>query len=265
MLNRGNLAPSAQALTALLVDDEALARDELSFLLKDFPEVEVAATAANGLEAIRLIERIEPDLVFLDVQMPGLDGLGVIRRLREKDTPLPYFILATAFDNYAVEAFQVEAFDYILKPIEKERLAATLERARRSLAARPARQDAPEFEAVRPPGGYKSKVLVRRDNRNWIVDAADIVYATIDDGLITVVTTAIEGESTYKTIEELQCSLDPEMFWRVHRSWLVNLNRIREVIPWFKSSFQLRMDDKRGTEVPVSRVQTKRLRSLFRL
>lgn len=267
MPNRGNGANTVQTLTALIVDDEALARDELAYLLKDFPDVEIAASATNGLEAIRLIEDVEPDLVFLDVQMPGLDGLGVIRRLREKSAPLPYFILATAFDNYAVEAFQVEAFDYILKPIEKERLAATLERARRSIASRPARPEAPEAEEpqVRPPGGYKTKVLVRRDNRNWIVDAADIIYATIDDGLITVVTSSMEGESTYKTIEELQSSLDPDTFWRVHRSWLVNLNRIREVIPWFKSSFQLRMDDKKGTEVPVSRVQTKRLRSLFRL
>lgn len=263
MSNRGNAATTAQTFTALIVDDEALARDELAYLLKDFPEVEIAATAANGLEAVELIENIEPDLVFLDVQMPGLDGLGVIRRLRETGTPLPYFILATAFDNYAVEAFQVEAFDYLLKPVEKDRLAATLDRARRALALRPARQDEPD--PPRPPGGYKSKVLVRRDNRNWIVDAADIVYATIDDGLITVVTSTLEGESTYKTIEELQTSLDPEMFWRVHRSWLVNIDRIREVIPWFKSSFQLRMDDKKGTEVPVSRVQTKRLRALFRL
>ncbi len=265
MSNRGNAAASTQILTALIVDDEALARDELAYLLKDFPEVEVAATAANGLEAIELIEDIEPDLVFLDVQMPGLDGLGVIRRLREKDTPLPYFILATAFDNYAVEAFQVEAFDYLLKPVEKERLAATLDRARRAIASRPARLDATEPDLPRPPGGYKTKVLVRRDNRNWIVDANEIIYATIDDGLITVVTPTLEGESTYKTIEELQSSLDPEQFWRVHRSWLVNINRIREVIPWFKSSFQLRMDDKKGTEVPVSRVQTKRLRALFRL
>jgi len=263
MANRGSAASAGHTLTALIVDDEALARDELAYLLKDFPDVEVTASAANGLEAIDLIEDIEPDLVFLDVQMPGLDGLGLIRRLREKDTPLPYFILATAFDNYAVEAFQVEAFDYLLKPVEKDRLAATLERARRSLAARPARTEAGEPEVTAGP--HKSKVLVRRENRNWIVDAGDIIYATIDDGLITVVTTTMHGESTYKTIEELQSSLDPEMFWRVHRSWLVNINRIKEVVPWFKSSFQLRMDDKKGTEVPVSRVQTKRLRALFRL
>ncbi|MBM3768586.1 MAG: response regulator transcription factor [Acidobacteria bacterium] len=264
MPNRGAGPVAAQALTALLVDDEPLARDELAYLLRDFPDVEIAATASNGLEAIAMIESIEPDLVFLDVQMPGLDGLGVIRRLREKGTPLPHFILATAFDHYAVDAFQLEAFDYILKPIEKDRLASTIDRARRAIAAKPKLAE-PTVEQEAPAGGYKTKLLVRRDNRNLIVDASEIIYATIDDGLITVVTPSMEGESTYKTIEEMQSNLDPEMFWRVHRSWLVNINRIKEVIPWFKSSFQLRMDDKRGTEVPVSRVQTKRLRSLFRL
>ena len=115
------------------------------------------------------------------------------------------------------------------------------------------------------PSPHRSKILVRKDNRNFIVDAQDVVFATIDEKTITVVGANIEGESTYKTIDELQASLDPEMFWRVHRSWLVNINRIKEVIPWFKSSFQIRMDDKRQTEVPVSRVQTKRLRALFRL
>src|SRR5580700_7112366 len=121
-------------ISALLVDDEQLARDELSFLLKEFPEVEVLATAKNGLEAIKLIENLEPDVVFLDVQMPGLDGLGVIRQLREKNVPLPHFILATAYDQYALEAFRLEALDYLLKPIEKDRLALTIDRARRVVA-----------------------------------------------------------------------------------------------------------------------------------
>lgn len=256
-------AAPVQTITAILVDDEALARDELAFLLKDFPDIEIAATASNGLEALKLIEDVEPDLVFLDVQMPGLDGLGVIKRLREKDIPLPHFILATAFDNYAVEAFQLEAMDYILKPIEKERLAQAIDRARRSIAER--QKPAAEAPVVVRTGPVRAKILVRRDNRNFIVDSQDIIFATIDDGLITVVCQGLEGESTYKTIEELQSNLDPDTFWRVHRSWLVNINRIKEVIPWFKSSFQLKMDDKRGTEVPVSRVQTKRLRTLLKL
>jgi len=111
----------------------------------------------------------------------------------------------------------------------------------------------------------RAKVLVRAAGRNLIVDADDLIYATIEDGLITMVTSTVEGQTNYKTLEELQSSLDPASFWRAHRSYLVNINRIREVIPWFKSSYQLRMDDKKSSEVPVSRVQTKRLRELFKL
>src|SRR6476646_7354565 len=120
-------------LSTLIVDDEQLASDELSYLLKDFADVEVSATGRNGLEAIDLIQKLEPDLVFIDVQMPGLDGLGTIRQLREKGIPLPYFILVTAYDQYAVEAFRLEAMDYLLKPVDKARLEETIERARRAI------------------------------------------------------------------------------------------------------------------------------------
>jgi two-component system LytT family response regulator/two-component system response regulator LytT len=257
------LTRATGTISALLVDDEQLARDELSFLLKEFPEIEVLATAKNGLEAIKLIENLEPDVVFLDVQMPGLDGLGVIQKLREKNVPLPHFILATAYDQYALEAFRLEALDYLLKPIEKDRLALTIERAHKVLAEQ-AKTAQPEA-ALPKPMTQRTKLLVKSSNRNFIVDAQDVVYATIEDGLITVVATGVEGESNYRTIEELQSNLDPDTFWRVHRSFLVNINRIREVIPWFKSSFQLRMDDKKQTEIPVSRVQTKRLRALLKL
>ena len=115
-------------LTTVVVDDEQLACDELSYLLKDFPEVEVIARGSNGLEAVELIQKLEPELVFLDVNMPGLDGLGVIRRLREKEIELPHFIFVTAYDQYAVEAFRLEAMDYLLKPVERGRLAETIER-----------------------------------------------------------------------------------------------------------------------------------------
>jgi two-component system LytT family response regulator/two-component system response regulator LytT len=251
-------------ISTVLADDEPLACDELTYLLKDFPEIEISGTAHNGLEAVRMIEELEPDLVFLDVNMPGLDGLGVIQRLRERDVPLPHFILATAHDHYAVEAFRLEAMDYLLKPVDKERLVQAVDRARRAILERARTAPEPAAEGAQP-ALQRTKLLVKSGQRNFIVDVQDVIYATIDDGLITVVTTALEGQSNYRTIEELQSNLDPAVFWRVHRSYLVNINRIREVIPWFKSSFQLRMDDKKQTEIPVSRVQTKRLRALLKL
>jgi DNA-binding LytR/AlgR family response regulator len=259
-------------LTALLVDDESLAREELKWLLNDFPEIEVVATAANGLDALRLIEETEPDIVFLDVQMPGLDGISVVRNLREKDIPLPYFVFSTAYEQYAVEAFRLEAMDYLLKPVDKSRLAETIERAKRMLGARDAESalDLAHTDLrpadTRPKGNQQhAKIVVKNGNRHLIVDAQDIIFARINEGVITITATQVEGVSSYRTIEELQANLDPDQFWRAHRSYLVNIHRIREVVPWFKSSYQIRVDDKKGTEIPVSRVQTRRLRELLKL
>lgn len=255
-------APIASSISTLIVDDEQLARDELAYLLRDFADVEVVQTASNGLEAIELIQQLEPELVFLDVQMPGLDGLGVIGRIREAGGPAPHFVLTTAYDQYAVEAFRLQALDYLLKPVEKERLADSVGRAKRALEEKPER---PAEIPSHKSSVQRTKLLVKTNNRNLIVDAQDMIYATIDDGTITIVTSEFDGQSNYRTIEELQSNLDPTLFWRVHRSFLVNINKIREVIPWFKSSFQLKMDDKKRTEIPVSRIQTRRLRALLKI
>ncbi|HUE00383.1 MAG TPA: LytTR family DNA-binding domain-containing protein [Bryobacteraceae bacterium] len=250
-------------LTTVIVDDEQLACDELTYLLRDFPEVEVVATARNGLEAVQLIRKAEPDLVFLDVHMPGQDGMAVVRELRESGIELPHFIFVTAYDQYAVEAFRLEAMDYLLKPVDKSRLEETIERAKRS--AQEKKTPEPAMLPALPQTPHRTKLLIRNGNRNFIVDAQDVIYATIDNGMITLVATNVEGHSNYRTIEDLQANLDKDTFWRVHRSFLVNIHKIKEVVPWFKSSYQLRMDDKKHTEVPVSRVQTKRLRELLKL
>lgn len=254
---------SGLAIPTVLADDEEPALNELTFLLAEYPEIEIVARATNGLEAVERIEALEPDLVFLDVQMPGLDGLGVINKLKADGGPQPAFVLCTAFEQYALEAFRVEALDYLLKPVEKDRLAITVDRVRRSMLE-PAQMESPPPPPA-APAASRSKILVRSGGRNLIVDASDVVYATIEDGTISVVTTNLTGQVNYKTIEEFQSHLDPAQFWRAHRSYLVNIDRIREVIPWFKSSYQLRMDDRKGTEIPVSRVQTRRLRELFKL
>jgi two-component system, LytTR family, response regulator len=261
------------ALTTLIIDDEQLARDELAFLLKSVEDVEIVAQGKNGVEAVNLIKEHEPDLVFLDVHMPGLDGFGVIKKLVAQKVPMPQIVFATAFDQYAVKAFEVNALDYILKPFDKKRIAQTVQKAIKNIKDQ--EEEAPPDTASRLESVIKlleskqpqprAKVLIRASGRMILVDQRDICYASIEDGVITVYTSSVEGESNCRTLEELADSLDGNLFWRAHRSYLVNINRIKEVVPWFKSSYQLRMDDKKQAEVPVSRAQTKRLRELFRL
>jgi two-component system LytT family response regulator/two-component system response regulator LytT len=173
-------------------------------------------------------------------------------------------VFSTAYEQYAVEAFRLEAMDYVLKPVDKARLAETIDRARRNLTRREADGAAPA-EPRPKPNPQHAKIVVRSGNRHFIVDAQDIIYATINEGVISIVANQVEGISSYRTLEDLQANLDAEQFWRAHRSYLVNIHRIREVVPWFKSSYQIRVDDKKGTEIPVSRVQTRRLRELLKL
>jgi two-component system LytT family response regulator/two-component system response regulator LytT len=273
------------SISALIIDDEQLARDELKYLLDSVGDVDVIGQGENGIEAVNLIEEYHPDLVFLDVQMPGLDGFAVIQRLVErnrlrnggKDVDLPQIVFATAYDQYAVRAFDVNAVDYLLKPFDRGRVSAAVERARARLnggtptAAEPTssqidallrllnRSQGPERAA--PP----AKLVVQAQSRLLLVDQADVCFAAIDEGVIRIVTRSFEGQSKCRTLEELQELLDPALFWRAHRGFVVNINHIREVVPWFKSSYQLRMNDKQQTEIPVSRAQTKRLRELFNL
>lgn len=255
-------------ISALIVDDEQPARDELAYLLKQIPDVEIIGLGKNGVEAVSLIRELDPDLVFLDVQMPGQDGFGVIKKLLDRNTRLPYFIFVTAYDHYAVRAFEVNAVDYLLKPIERTRLDKALQRVSGMLEASEAafqKLDRLVHMIEERPPAQSTKLVVKSGNRMVLVDSSDIIYATIDDGVIRIVTKDLDGQSNFRTVEELQNNLDPNIFWRAHRSYLVNINRIKEVVPWFKSSYQLKMQDRQETEIPVSRAQTRRLRELLNL
>ena len=258
-------------ITTLVVDDEQLARDELAFLLKGFSDIEVVGQGKNGLEGVNLIRELNPQLVFLDVQMPGLDGFGVIKRLLEKKVRLPLFVFATAYDHYAVHAFEVNALDYLLKPVARSRVERAISKARQLVEASASMNEKLDrlvhMVEERPvaQGSKANKLLVKSGGRLYLVDADDIIYASIEDGVISIVTRDFEGQSNFRTVEELQGNLDPALFWRVHRSYLININRIKEVVPWFKSSYQLKMEDKRQTEIPVSRAQTRKLRELLNL
>ena len=258
------------SINTIIVDDEKPARDELAFLLKGFSEINLLAQGKNGLEAVNLIREHSPDLLFLDVQMPGLDGFGVLKRLVERKLKVPHVVFATAFDHYAVQAFDVNAVDYVLKPFDKTRIAKAIQKAKKEIEAHtsPAErleQLVSQLAAPKPASAQPSKVLVRSQQRMLLVDSSDLIFASIEGGLISVVAKDLEGTSNYRTLEELLAALDQESFWRPHRSFLVNIHHIKEVVPWFKSSFMLKMDDKKQSEIPVSRQQTKRLRELFKL
>jgi two-component system LytT family response regulator/two-component system response regulator LytT len=314
----------ATSLTALIIDDEPLARQELQYLLDAAGDVDVLAQVSNGIDAVDQIRTLKPDVVFLDVRMPGLDGFAVLKKVLslDKRARLPEVVFATAFDQYAVRAFEVNAVDYLLKPFDASRVVKTLDKVRARLALTTIDRAAdrqPEHAAESVPTMIRAtdaadndsdidestaeahtgpgrgtiagivagaeakldallrmierngqpprigKVVVRTQNRLLLVDQKDVCFASIEEGRISVVTNTGEGDSNVRTLEELMDQLDPEQFWRAHRSFVVNIQHIREVVPWFKSTYQLRMDDRKQTEIPVSRSQTKRLRELFNL
>src|ERR1039457_3132121 len=217
-------------LTALIVDDEPLARQELLYLLQSAEGVQVLAQGTNGIEAVELIRTHKPDVVFLDVQMPGLDGFAVLKKLLDKKTDLPQVVFATAFDQYAVRAFEVNAVDYLLQPFDRKRVLKTIEKVRARIAAVTDSAGDTRLDALlklvetrtQPAKPGSGKVIVRALGRLLLVDQREICYASIEGGTISVVTRAVEGESNCRTLEELMDQLDAEMFWRAHRSFVVN-------------------------------------------
>jgi two-component system, LytTR family, response regulator LytT len=257
-------------LRAVLVDDEQLARDELGYLLGQLGGVEVIGQAGNGLEALSTIDRLQPDVVFLDVQMPGLTGFEVARRLLE-GRGASHIIFVTAYDQHAIEAFEVNAVDYLLKPVDQSRLEVAVERARRRMVIdRPAdgvtNADVEKIiQLVTERQSRRERLAIKVAERFLLVQAEEIIYASLADEGITVVTSQYAGTSNYRTLDELHERLDPTVFWRVHRSHLVNINKIKEIVPWFSRNYILRMKDEKSTEIPVSRTQTRRLREYLKL
>jgi two-component system LytT family response regulator/two-component system response regulator LytT len=262
---------AVQTIRAVVVDDEQLARDELCYLLGRVGGVEVIGQAADGVAALKVIEQSRPDLVMLDIQMPGITGFEVARRLFDAGFE-SHVVFVTAFDRHAIEAFEINAVDYLLKPVEAERLGTAVDRVRR-------RMQSDRTPTPLPPSGDLEKILQllsdrqdRRDqlavkvgDRFLLIHAEEIVHASVEDDVITVVTNSLSGTSNYRTLDELQARLDPAVFWRVHRSHLVNIDKIKEIVPWFSRNFLLRMKDSKGTEIPVSRSQTRRLREYLKL
>jgi two-component system LytT family response regulator len=243
---------------ALIVDDEALARSLLSELLAAHAEIEVVGEAVNGYEAVKEIGELAPDIVFLDIQMPKLSGFEVLELLGD-DAPAVVFV--TAYDEYALEAFDVHAVDYLLKPVEPERLAESIARAGGRKATRGGAPAAAELAAAaRPPGRVLERVLFREEGRVHVlaVDRIDFVEAQ-DDYL-----SFASGGKRYRkqqTMTALESELDSARFVRIHRSYLLNIDRLAGLDLYAKDSWLARLAD--GSKLPVSRSGHARLRQLL--
>ncbi len=252
----------AEPIKALIVDDEKLAREELRYHLESLGgKIEVIGEARDGLSALDLVHRLRPDLVFLDVQMPGMDGFGVVERLL-KAGEAPAIVFVTAYDEYAIRAFEVNAVDYLLKPIDGERLKAALSRVSRVVAPALTREELERLLEARSRG-YISRLTARRRDKHLLIDVRDVLYFRVEGGIVTVKTVAGAFDTNFRTLDELEGELDPREFFRAHRGYLVNLREVAEIIPHFGGTFRLKL---RGAdeEVPLSRAQAKKLRRELR-
>lgn len=248
-------------LRTLVIDDEKLARDRLRGFLRDIEGVAVVGEAADGPEAVRLIEEQRPDLVFLDVQMPGMDGFGVLRQLTHR----PDVVFATAYDDYAIKAFEVQAADYLLKPISRDRLREAVRRirARRARAAPP-----PDLQAVvralqQRDRRYATQLTVQKGRQILVVPTGDILWFEVEYRLVYA-HTAAGRYLVNDTLKELEERLDPEVFFRAHKSRLVNLQHVKAIVPWFGGRYKLVMRNAEASEVELSRAQARVLRRRMR-
>ena len=239
----------------LIADDEDLARASLRRALAAFPDIEIVRECANGLQAVEAIPALRPDCVFLDIEMPGLDGFEVLQQI----TDPPLIVFVTAYDEYAVKAFETEALDYILKPFEGERLERAIGRVRDKLAGSERAGEVAAQYATRRAGPVR-RLAAKRGNRFVIVPMKDVLRIAIDDKLVFAYT-ATEHFLVERTITELETLLEPSGFLRISRAELVNVEMVRELIPWFSGCWRVRLAG--GGEHDVSRERAKKLREVM--
>jgi len=250
------MAEESAKIRAVIVDDEELARSVLREFLAARPEVEIVAECANGFEAVRAVTELRPDLLFLDIQMPKLDGFEVLELIGSEVA----VIFVTAYDEFALRAFEVHAVDYLLKPFGAERLAESLDRAKSRLGRREPLPVKALISTARPKEGPAQRVLVRDGSRVHVVPVDKLDYVQAQDDYVCLHS---EGKELLKeqTLAELEATLDPGRFVRIHRSYLLNVERLTRVEPYGKDSRVAILAD--GTRLPVSRSGYARLSELL--
>jgi len=246
----------------ILADDEELARERLRQVLREENEIEIVAECAGGAETVDAVLRLQPDLLFLDIQMPGMDGFAVIKKLTAQNLPLVIFV--TAYDEYAVQAFELHACDYVLKPFKKNRFRETLAHAKSQLHLRNnagyAQRITTLLETMQRP--YLERISIKETGRLFFIKTAEIEWFKAEDNYIRV----HSGGKSYlirQTMRTLEEQLDPHRFIRIHRTAIVNVEKIRELQQWFQRDYRVILQD--GTKLPLGRSYRNHLRSVLGL
>jgi two-component system LytT family response regulator len=244
-------------LRTIIVDDEAPARERLKRFLSHNDMVELIGEAGDGKSAVEMIEDENPDLIFLDIQMPELDGFGVIKMLIKP----PIIIFVTAYDQYAIKAFEVNALDYLLKPFTRERLERAVEKAQQEFFLKAdftSKIDA-LFQTLNKQKRYLERIAVRHEGRILVIPINEIDWIGAEEGAIYLHSKDKSYLANY-TLDELDSRLSPRLFFRAHRSAIINLNRVKEIIPWFAGSYRVRLSS--GVEIDISRNRIKELKKI---
>lgn len=248
-------------LKALIVDDEYPARQELRFMLQDFKDIEVVGEATNARETLNLVSALDYSVLFLDINMPGMNGLELSRAIQKKNNP-PLIIFVTAYEEYALEAFEVNAVDYLLKPFDEKRLGLALAKVRRLIEQRQHPPITAPQGTVAAEKGHLNRLPVEKDSKTILLDQNDLIYACTQGDNVYIKTSSDQYVTRY-TLKDLEARLSPKIFFRCHRCYIVNLTKIHEIVPFFNGTYTLIMNDKQQSEVPVSRKQARNLKALL--
>ncbi|MBS4021751.1 MAG: response regulator transcription factor [Dethiobacter sp.] len=252
----------------MVVDDEVLSRNELKFLLGAYPHIEVCGEAANGETALEMCKSLKPDAVFLDIQMPGIGGLAAAGKLMQQEEP-PVIIFATAYDKHAIQAFELNAVDYLLKPFSQERLCHTVQRLEQNWVKKENVVDRLEqllsrLETGFPQQGIVVKLTAEVDERFIVLNHTDLAFAYVEGRYVYLKIRDRSYRSRY-SMKELEGRLPAPPFFRCHRGYLVNINWVKEIHPWFNGTYQLIVNDNELSEIPVSRLHVKEMKKLLHL
>ncbi len=241
----------------MIAEDNEDQRKILKYYLRSHPEFKIVAELDNGKKVLKMIEKLYPDVVFLDIDLPGINGIEVVKALQKREYS-PLVVFFTSYPQYAVQGFEYDALDYLVKPVTQERLDKTIEKINEKL------HESKPLMISKAKKDHLQYLTIQIDKHSYVVNVNEIIYISVQDGTVFIKLKNNMGTVKYRSIKKLESDLNPRQFVRVHRKYLVNVDKIEEIVGWFKNSYRLVMKNTRNTEIQLSRRGAKALRDIVR-